>query len=80
MDRANSNYESYLKLTALADTTVKLPRKNYTKREKKDMDRITSRAGGPQSSCGVSRCSRSNANPSHFPGPTNRATALRKLV
>ena len=27
-----------------------------------------------QSSSGISRCSRSNVNPSYFPGPTNRDT------
>ena len=37
--------------------------------------------GGPQSSSGVSWCSRSNLNPNHFPGPSNRdTTALRKFL
>ena len=38
--------------------------------------RNTSRAGSPLSSADVSRCSRSNVNPSHFPGPTSRDAAL----
>ena len=33
--------------------------------------------GRPQSSSDYSRCSRSNPNPCHFPGPTNGDTALR---
>ena len=40
---------------------------------------LTSRVASPKSSSGPSWCSQSD-NPSHFPGPTRRDTALRNIA